>query len=76
MNWKRLRQIIAYLWREYRAFAYFHTLDAKQRAKRTDIPARFAQSLIDLGPTFVKLGQILSTRPGVRPRVGVAGPRT
>ena len=33
---------------------------------------RFASSLVSLGPTFVKLGQILSTRPDVIPKAYVA----
>ncbi|MDQ2808780.1 MAG: AarF/UbiB family protein [Chloroflexota bacterium] len=72
MNWKRLAQILALLWREYRALAYFRTLSAAQKAQRTDIPARLVQALIDLGPTFVKLGQILSTRPDVLPQEYIA----
>ncbi len=72
MNWKRLQRIIAFLVREYRAFAYFRALGAQQRAKRADIPARFAQSLIDMGPIFVKLGQMMSTRPDVLPKEYIA----
>jgi len=30
-------------------------------------PTRFAERLVELGPVFVKLGQILSTRPDVMP---------
>ena len=35
-------------------------------------PDRFAASLVALGPTFVKLGQMLSTRPDVMPQAYVA----
>ena len=31
-------------------------------------PTRFAERLVALGPTFVKLGQVLSTRPDVMPQ--------
>ena len=32
-----------------------------------DLPAHFRQALEELGPTFVKLGQVLSTRPDLLP---------
>ncbi len=35
-------------------------------------PDRFAQDLITLGPVFVKLGQILSTRPDILPESYIA----
>jgi ubiquinone biosynthesis protein len=34
--------------------------------------ARFRQVLVDLGPTFVKLGQLLSTRPDILPAAWIA----
>ena len=36
-----------------------------------EAPARFAACLVALGPTFVKLGQMLSTRPDVMPQAYV-----
>jgi ubiquinone biosynthesis protein len=37
-----------------------------------DLPAHFRQALEELGPTFVKLGQVLSTRPDLLPPAYVA----
>lgn len=51
------------LFREYRAFRRFIRGGAD-----SDIPLRFADRLVELGPAFVKLGQILSTRPDVLPQ--------
>ena len=54
------------LFREYRAFRRF-----VRGAADPEIPARFVERLVTLGPAFVKLGQILSTRPDVLPRAYV-----
>ncbi len=37
-----------------------------------DLPVHFRQALEELGPTFVKLGQVLSTRPDLLPPAYVA----
>jgi ubiquinone biosynthesis protein len=37
-----------------------------------DLPTHFRQALEELGPTFVKLGQVLSTRPDLLPPAYVA----
>ena len=51
---------------EYRALRRFVTGTASDGA-----PTRFAARLVALGPVFVKLGQILSTRPDVMPQAYV-----
>lgn len=61
-NLLRLAQICWVLLRDYRAFRAFLS-----GAKNAETPAAFAAHLVELGPTFVKLGQILSTRSDVLP---------
>ena len=59
----RLIAIASVLLPEYRA------LRRAVKGKSTDgAPTRFAMRLAALGPIFVKLGQILSTRPDVMPQ--------
>ena len=36
--------------------------------KRPPFAKRIRQALVDLGPTFVKFGQVLSVRPDILPR--------
>lgn len=36
-------------------------------SSKKDLPARFRELLEDLGPTFVKIGQVLSVRPDILP---------
>ena len=52
--------------RQYRAYRRFASLSDEERAK-SEIPQQFASALPRLGPTFIKLGQILSTRPDILP---------
>jgi ubiquinone biosynthesis protein len=54
------------LLQEYRALRLFLA-----GAGPPDAPARFAARLVSLGPAFVKLGQILSTRPDLLPQAYV-----
>ena len=65
-NLLRLISVLRVLLPEYRALRRFSTGTADNGA-----PARFAASLVALGPTFVKLGQMLSTRPDVMPQAYV-----
>ena len=53
-------------YKQYRAFKRFSRLNKNDRIA-SPIPERFVNDLIKLGTTFVKLGQILSTRPDVLP---------
>ena len=39
----------------------------REQAERLGLPVRIRMAMVELGPTFVKLGQILSTRPDLIP---------
>lgn len=62
-NMRRLVSIARALLSEYRALREFRKAEQDALA-----PDRFAARLVALGPTFVKLGQILSTRPDLLPQ--------
>src|SRR5450755_4514933 len=63
----RLLRIGWFVMRHYWAFRSFRKLKAEERKQHLDVPRQFTQSLLEQGPLFVKLGQILSTRPDVLP---------
>ena len=65
-NLLRLAAVVRVLLPQYRTLRRFIARNADNAA-----PARFAASLVALGPTFVKLGQMLSTRPDVMPQAYV-----
>lgn len=62
-NFVRPIVILQVLLPEYRALRRFVRSGADERA-----PIRFAGRLTTLGPAFVKLGQMLSTRPDLMPQ--------
>ena len=62
----RLVYVLRVLLPEYRALRRAVAGTASEGA-----PRRFAERLVALGPVFVKLGQILSTRPDVMPQAYV-----
>lgn len=65
-NVLRLTTILWVLLQEYRTLRRF-----ARDASGDGAPERFAARLVGLGPVFVKLGQILSTRPDVLPNAYV-----
>jgi predicted unusual protein kinase regulating ubiquinone biosynthesis (AarF/ABC1/UbiB family) len=71
MNWMPKIHRLGVIWwtllRELRALRRFDS-----RSGDVAGPTRFVESLIGLGPTFVKLGQILSTRPDILPDAYIA----
>jgi len=63
----RLLRIVWLSIYHYWAFRAFTRLEDDERRKHLDVPRQFVESLLELGPLFVKIGQILSTRPDVLP---------
>ncbi len=61
-NWRRLAYVVRVLAPEYQTLRRYGTPPVDDGA-----PSRLADRLVMLGPVFVKLGQILSTRPDVLP---------
>jgi predicted unusual protein kinase regulating ubiquinone biosynthesis (AarF/ABC1/UbiB family) len=55
----RLLRIGWILFGQYRALRTFSRMGGAERERHRAVPRRFVQRLLDLGPLFVKLGQIL-----------------
>ena len=77
MNLRSYRRFVAVVWqflpllvgyaRDRRRFLLFggsRRVSSETRVQRAD---RLLESLLTLGPTFIKLGQLLSTRPDILP---------
>src|ERR1041384_536767 len=47
-------------------------LDGEDHSQSPDRAARFRDRLIELGPAYIKLGQLLSTRPDLLPPTYIA----
>lgn len=58
--------LMASIARELMAFKKFSALPAAER-EQSAIPKHSVNHLVSMGPTFIKLGQILSTRPDFMP---------
>jgi ubiquinone biosynthesis protein len=81
---RRLREISAVvvrhgfgeLWDRARIWDVLGRRDESLRPSPAELHAstarRFRETLTDLGPTFIKLGQILSSRPDILPRAFIA----
>lgn len=73
-NWNRFQEIIATLakhglsaWLEETDLPIPRGLRGSQPPSRESIPRHLREAFEELGPTFIKLGQILSTRPDLLP---------
>lgn len=64
--WQLFPLLIAYA-RDRRRFVLFGSSRQVTSAQRRDRAEKLLASLLELGPTFIKLGQILSTRPDILP---------
>ncbi|AGN00637.1 putative unusual protein kinase [Salinarchaeum sp. Harcht-Bsk1] len=71
--WRFLRVLRQFLplilawWRDRRRFLLFGGRRAVSSEERTRRAEELLDTLLTLGPTFIKLGQLLSTRPDVLP---------
>jgi predicted unusual protein kinase regulating ubiquinone biosynthesis (AarF/ABC1/UbiB family) len=66
--WKFVLSLIFRLWRNNRAWSYVGGYTPEKRTSRQQIQAAWIrESLLELGPTFIKVGQLFSTRADLFP---------
>lgn len=61
-KWKILKTAL----KQYKLYKNFTRLSDEKKAT-SQIPAQFVSDILGLGPAFIKLGQIMSTRPDILP---------
>jgi len=67
-RFRRLGKMVWVMLYEALRFLQFSRMGAEERQKHLHIPQHMVASLLDLGPTFIKLGQMMSTRPDFLPQ--------
>ncbi|MDQ6761723.1 MAG: hypothetical protein M3015_03730 [Bacteroidota bacterium] len=61
-KWKIIKTGI----KQHIAFKKFLPLSDEEK-NNSSLPSQFVSDLLELGPVFIKVGQILSTRPDIMP---------
>lgn len=66
--WSFVLILMAWLWRDGKPWTYIGGMtEAKQLARRRQQAIWIRESLLELGPTFIKVGQLFSTRADIIP---------
>ncbi|WP_072989824.1 ABC1 kinase family protein [Clostridium cavendishii] len=61
---KRFSEIV----RVFAGYGFGYLLDSKNNNSKSKSPENLRKAFEELGPTFIKIGQILSTRPDILPK--------
>lgn len=66
--WSFVLILLAWLWRDSKSWTYIGGMtEAKKKARRRKQAIWIRESLLELGPTFIKVGQLFSTRADIIP---------